>query len=49
MQVDSKVGRMAEEKIIIDERLETYHKNPDLGSPWEGIYKRILSGNEILL
>jgi putative addiction module component (TIGR02574 family) len=31
------------EKKIIDERLEAYHKNPDLGSPWEDVYKRILS------
>ncbi len=33
----------AQEKIIIDERLEAYHKNPDLGSPWKDVYKRILS------
>lgn len=32
-----------EDKKIIDERLEAYHKNPDLGSPWEDVYKRILS------
>ena len=32
-----------EEKRIIDERLEAYHRNPDLGSPWEDVYKRILS------
>ncbi|SEF98576.1 putative addiction module component, TIGR02574 family [Nitrosomonas ureae] len=31
----------AEEKKTIDERLESYHKNPDLGSPWEDVYKRI--------
>ena len=30
-----------EEKRIIDERLEAYHRNPDLGSPWEDVYKRI--------
>ena len=30
-----------EEKKIIDERLEAYHKNPELGSPWEDVYKRI--------
>jgi putative addiction module component (TIGR02574 family) len=30
-----------EEKRIIDERLEAYHKNPSLGSPWEEVYKRI--------
>lgn len=32
-----------DEKRIIDERLEAYHKNPDLGSPWKDVYKRILS------
>jgi putative addiction module component (TIGR02574 family) len=32
-----------EERRIIDERLEAYHRNPDLGSPWEDIYKRISS------
>lgn len=32
-----------EEKKIIDERLEEYHKNPALGSPWEDVYKRITS------
>jgi len=30
-----------EEKRIIDERLEAYHKNPALGSPWEDVYKRV--------
>jgi len=32
-----------EEKRIIDERLEAYHKNPELGSPWEDVYKRLVS------
>jgi len=32
-----------DEKRIIDERLEAYHRNPDLGSPWEDVYKRVLS------
>ena len=31
-----------EEKKIIDERLEAYHRNPDLGSPWEDVFKRIV-------
>ena len=31
------------DKKIIDERLERYHQNPELGSPWEGVYKRIVS------
>lgn len=32
-----------EEKRIIDERLETYHRNPEVGSPWEEVYKRIVA------
>jgi len=32
-----------EEKKIIDVRLEKYHQNPELGSPWEDVYKRIVS------
>ncbi len=31
-----------EEKKIIDARLEMYHQNPELGSPWEDVYKRIV-------
>lgn len=31
-----------DEKKTIDERLEAYHRNPDVGSPWEDVYKRIL-------
>ncbi len=31
------------EKRIIDARLERYHQNPELGSPWEDVYKRIVS------
>ncbi len=33
----------SEEKRIIDERLDAYHRNPNLGSPWEDVYKRIVS------
>lgn len=32
-----------EEKRIIDKRLNAYHRNPEVGSPWEDVYKRILS------
>ncbi|MFH1450165.1 MAG: addiction module protein [bacterium] len=35
-----------EEKKIIDGRLEAYHQNPDLGSPWEDVFKRIVNKNE---
>jgi putative addiction module component (TIGR02574 family) len=30
-----------DEKRLIDERLEAYHKNPDLGSPWGDVYNPI--------
>lgn len=30
-----------DEKKIIDERLESYHRNPDLGFPWDEVLKRI--------
>ena len=36
------VGFTEEEKKVIDERLEAYHQNPDLGSPWEDVLKRIV-------
>ena len=32
-----------EEKKVIDERLKAYHQNPNLGSPWEDVFKRIVS------
>jgi len=32
-----------DEKRIIDARLEKYHQNPELGSPWEDVYRRIVS------
>ncbi len=34
-----------EEKKIIDERLTAYHNNPDSGSPWADVYKRIVAAN----
>ena len=32
-----------EQRRTINERLEAYHKNPDAGSPWEDVKKRIRS------
>ncbi len=31
------------DKKIINERLERYHQDPELGSPWEVVYKRIVN------
>ena len=36
-----------DEKRIIDERLDAYHKNPDLGSPWNEVFKRITAQHGI--
>ena len=32
-----------DEKRIIDTRLETFHQNPELGSPWEDVYNKIVN------
>jgi putative addiction module component (TIGR02574 family) len=37
-----------QEKSIIDARLEKYHQNPESGSSWEGVYKRIVNLPECL-
>ena len=31
-----------DEKRIIDARLEMYYRNPELGSPWEDVYNKIV-------
>ena len=31
------------EKAALDSRLDAYHKNPDAGSPWSVVKKRIKS------
>ena len=36
-----------EEKKIIDQRLEAYHRNPEAGSSWEEVYQRIVKKNAI--
>jgi putative addiction module component (TIGR02574 family) len=41
--IESEAVELTEkEKKIIDERLEAYHKNPDLGSPWKDVYQRVV-------
>ena len=36
-----------EEKKIIDERLEAYHRNPESGSPWKEVFGRIVAKHGI--
>ncbi|MBN2039392.1 MAG: addiction module protein [Spirochaetes bacterium] len=40
VQADS-IKLTDDEKRLIDERLEIYHKNPEAGSLWEDVYQRI--------
>ncbi|MCP4349173.1 MAG: antitoxin [Desulfobacterales bacterium] len=35
------------EKKLIDERLEAHRRNPEAGSSWEDVYKRITENHEI--
>lgn len=35
------------EKKILDKRLQAYRLNPEAGSPWEDVYKRITQKYEI--
>ncbi len=35
------------DKEIIDKRLEVFHQNPNLGSPWVDVFERIVSTHEI--
>ncbi len=36
-----KVELTNEEKKIINQRLESYHRNPEAGSPWTDVLKRL--------
>ena len=31
-----------EEKKVVDERLDAYHRNPHLGSPWEDVFNHFI-------
>lgn len=33
----------SEEKRIVDERLDAFHKNPAAGAPWEEVFNKIRS------
>ncbi|NOZ69900.1 MAG: addiction module protein [Deferribacteres bacterium] len=32
-----------DDKKLIDERLDAYHRNPDAGSPWEDVLQRLMN------
>ncbi|GJL66416.1 MAG: antitoxin [Nitrospirales bacterium] len=35
------------EKTLLEERLEAYHNNPTVGSPWSTAYKRITHQHDL--
>ena len=37
----------ADEKKLIEERLDAYHRDPQAGSPWNEVYQRIVSKHGI--
>ena len=39
-EVPEKVELTDEQKKVLDERLEAYHRNPNEGSPWEVVKER---------
>ena len=42
--VDPEATELTEQdKQIIDERLDAYHKDPGLGSPWKDVYQRVVA------
>jgi putative addiction module component (TIGR02574 family) len=40
-EVPEAVPLSADEKAELDRRLETYHKDPTTGSPWEAVRRKI--------
>lgn len=42
MEAES-IALTGEEKKIIDKRLKAYQQNPNLGEPWDDVFKRIVS------
>ena len=40
-EVPESVSLTEEQKAELDRRLDAYHQNPDLGSPWELVCERI--------
>jgi putative addiction module component (TIGR02574 family) len=40
-QVPESVEVTQEQKSVLEERLATYHTDPDAGSPWDEVKKRI--------
>jgi putative addiction module component (TIGR02574 family) len=43
-EVPESVELTEEQKKTLSERLNAYHKNPDDGSPWDEVKKRIKAG-----
>jgi len=41
-KVPDEVGLTDSQKAEIDRRLDAYHRNPEVGSPWDVVKERIL-------
>ncbi len=41
-EVPDEVGLTDSQKAEIDRRLDAYHRNPEVGSPWDVVKERIL-------
>lgn len=44
VEIPNSVQLSEEQKLELDRRLDSYHKNPDQGSPWDIVRERIRSG-----
>ena len=44
VEIPHSVQLSEEQKIELDRRLDSYHKNPGQGSPWDVVRERIRSG-----
>ncbi len=43
MEIPNSVQLSEKQKIELDRRLDSYHKNPDQGSPWDIVRERVRS------
>jgi putative addiction module component (TIGR02574 family) len=43
VEVPDELGLTDSQKAEIDRRLDTYHRSPEVGSPWDMVRERILN------
>lgn len=42
-EVPNSIQLSKEQKLVLDQRLDSYHNNPEQGSPWDVVRDRIRS------